>query len=160
MEDEKQLSDVKMQLEAAGLHKIVTLPVLDKLPKQIAQEIEHFRQNYGTLDMGKAKFYTYDLYDMVIGMLALKTIKEKWERYNTVLTGTHEVTLSVYPAMDLTTNKFNFYFIPTWVKKGVVMSGQPINGAVIDFADSINMDPHTPYPDTVGYIYDLGSSCP
>lgn len=137
-----------------------------KDPIQVAKEIIAFRVNFKDVDLRKAMFLTYDLNNMLIGMGLIGIVRDQWEEDNAALTATHEIALSVYPAMEIdgvNKNKLNFYFIPTWIKKGSFDPGNPLGGTMIDFAKVI-LDPADPYcliyPDTNYYIFDLGSSCP
>ncbi len=157
MRDGKQLSDSKTLLEASSILDINILLLLAKLPLEVAKEIDRFRREYVNLNL-TSEFYTYDLYNMATGVFALNIIKQEWERSNSVLAVTHEVTLSVYPAMG-PDNLLNFYFIPTWLERGAFNAGKPIQGKIIDFANSM-LSGSDIYENRAGYIYDLGSSCP
>lgn len=165
MNDKKQLHDLSRICDTLTLLGIKMLPIL-KLPIDVAAEIEDFRNNYRGIDLTVANFYTYDLNNMAIGMVLLKIIKEKWEAGAT-WSANYEITLSVYPAIDENTKLLNFYFIPTWIKRGTFSVGQPMKGNIVDFAKHVikgpgfPSDPNVPfYKNEIGYIFDLGSSCP
>lgn len=158
MNDETQLLNFRKLFEALGLYDAPIMPI-DKYPEEIAQEIVYFRKYHGSINFDDVKFYTYDLKNMVISIAILRAIKDTWETNNSELSTTHEVTLSVYPAMDMSTKELNFYFIPTWIKKGGFSAGTHIKEEIIDFVGILS-DVNSPYLNEKGYIYDLGSSCP
>lgn len=167
MRDEKQLSDLKLisdTLSSLDAMKMTNV-IWDKYPSDIVQEIERFRAKYGDLDLSDTLFYTYSFTNMLTGMAALNATRAKWENDHPTWFVTHEVTLSIYPAMDAN-NVLNFYFIPTWIKQDSFKAGKPMAGKIIDIVGAIrdSPDPVYPnrpyYPNYIGYIYDLGSSCP
>lgn len=165
MRDEKQLHDLITVSETLTLLDIKILPV-PKWPIDVAKEIQDFRDNYRDVDMAKVNFYTYDMNNMAIGIVLLKIIKEKWETEASWV-GDYELTLSVYPAIEKKSRLLIFYFIPTWVKKGSLRSGHPMNGNIVDFVTHVKPGPDYPigsyvpfYINEKGYIFDLGSSCP
>lgn len=165
MNDKKQSKKLMSLLEVLGMVRISVLPV-DEDPSVIIGQINDFRTKYGNLKISDVHSYTYDANNMVIGMVLLRIIKEKWERdHKDDWAKNYEVTVSVYPAMDAK-NVLKIYFIPTWIVKGSFEAGEAMNGRIIDFATTrLNTpDPNKPgapyYSDKRGYIFDLGSSCP
>ncbi|GEM_PF-2167525 len=165
MRDAKQLSDLKMVSGILSSLEIRTLAIPDKYPDEIVTEIQRFRAEYGNLDLSDTKFYTYSFTNMLSGMAALNATRAKWENDHPTWFMTHEVTLSIYPAMDAN-NVLNFYFIPTWIEQDSFEAGKPMEGKIVDIVGAIldRPDPANPdrpyYYNVKGYIYDLGSSCP
>lgn len=170
MNEEKQLSELEklpefVKLNEAINHRAALAGPSPKEPKKIAAEILYFRNHYKELDLlaqGAVQFYTYDLELTSLAVDFHQAVKALWERDNTTLAAKHVVTLSVYPAMmEDKDGKYilNFYFIPTWIESGALEYGGHIKKDIIDFVDILT-DRNSPYPNYIGYIYDLGSSCP
>lgn len=165
MNNKQLLENLIAQLDRSSIFEMNILPV-DKYPVEIAEDIKRFRAEYGNLNLSDIKFYTYSFPNMILGIAALNYIKVQWEKAYSSWLATHEITFSVYPAMD-ENYVLNFYFMPTWIKKDSFTAGGSMKGNIVDFVKHVYDEPNYPnssygpfYTNDKGYIYDLGSSCP